>query len=65
LRRARLAGALVALGILFYPAITAFLFQRIVIGFLCPTSSANMATSFDALPGGQTTPQGDKRSGRK
>jgi hypothetical protein len=31
LRRSRLAGALVALGILFYPAAAGLLFQRIVL----------------------------------
>jgi hypothetical protein len=44
LRRSRLAGALVALGILFYPAGAGLLFQRIVrLLMICATSFADSA----------------------
>ena len=50
LRRSRLAGALVALGILFYPAAAGLLFQRIVwLDLICPTSLAELAASFDTM----------------
>ena len=43
LRRARLAGALVALGILFRPAVAGLLVQRAVVTFsIFPTSPADL-----------------------